>query len=212
MKPRIIGINGKKGSGKDTFANLLKNKDDYRVFAFAEALYDEVARRYHVSVAFLQNRASKETPSLLLQGLSPRSALQQIGQECRSTDPEFFVKKVARRMALEMAPQECPGTIFSDLRLPNELDFIRSKKGLFVRIVRQRIDLSHIDTHITEVALDDQDADITLENPEGRPEAMYDLWVQAVTCYAGEPIKVTQDGVVTITPSEGGGLENLGVR
>src|SRR6476661_846445 len=58
----ILGLLGAKGAGKDTAAKLFIQKYGYRRIAFADALYLEVANAFGVTVEFLNNRDTKETP------------------------------------------------------------------------------------------------------------------------------------------------------
>lgn len=59
---KIVGLTGKKGAGKDTIAALLCKFFGFTRLAFADALYQEVATTFDVTVDFLGNRDTKETP------------------------------------------------------------------------------------------------------------------------------------------------------
>lgn len=59
---KIIGLLGVKGSGKDTAASFLIASRGYRRIGFADALYREAAVAFGVTVEFLGNRNTKETP------------------------------------------------------------------------------------------------------------------------------------------------------
>ena len=60
----ILGLSGKKGSGKDTVADILCETLEAAPIkaAFADALYDEVSEYFGVSVEDLRRRQTKETP------------------------------------------------------------------------------------------------------------------------------------------------------
>lgn len=66
---KLVGMIGGKGLGKDTAASALVQAG-WRSIAFADALYIEISEAYGVSVQFLQNRDTKETP---LMELAPRN-------------------------------------------------------------------------------------------------------------------------------------------
>lgn len=66
MLQDVIGLLGAKGAGKDTAARFLMDHGYLRV-GFADALYQEVALAYGVTVAFLSLRETKEKPLLRLQ-------------------------------------------------------------------------------------------------------------------------------------------------
>jgi hypothetical protein len=59
---QVIGLIGVKGAGKDTAAAILIEKFGFQRVAFADALYREVAEAFGVTVEFLGNRDTKETP------------------------------------------------------------------------------------------------------------------------------------------------------
>ena len=59
---RLVGLLGLKGVGKDTAAKLLEKHFGFIHTSFAAELYQEIACAYDVSVAFLANRETKETP------------------------------------------------------------------------------------------------------------------------------------------------------
>lgn len=59
---KIVGLLGLRGSGKDTAAAALVSQLGFTRLAFADPLYNEVAEAFGVTVAFLQNRDTKELP------------------------------------------------------------------------------------------------------------------------------------------------------
>ena len=58
---KVIGLLGKKGSGKGTVAEALVGIG-YKEIAFADPLYEEAAEAFSVSVESLKVRETKETP------------------------------------------------------------------------------------------------------------------------------------------------------
>lgn len=62
----ILGFSGLKGSGKDTLAGYLVNEHGYHRVAFGDALKEEVAQGFGVTVDFLNQRDTKETPQACL--------------------------------------------------------------------------------------------------------------------------------------------------
>ena len=163
--PRIIGLSAKKRHGKDTLGRLLA-QHGYRRIAFADALYEEVAHRYGVSVATLQHPLTKEMSLEALGGLSPRQALQQHGMEHRAQDAEYWVRRV------EQAVDECPGQrwVITDVRLPNEAEWAESH-GILVRVTRPGLPPDN-DTHISETALDNWPFRYRVTNHENQSESM----------------------------------------
>ena len=58
---KIVGILGRKGSGKDTIAEALKDLGFVQE-SFAKPVYEEVAAAFGVTVELLSRRETKETP------------------------------------------------------------------------------------------------------------------------------------------------------
>lgn len=59
---QIIGMLGKKGSGKDTCANVIVSEFGFARTSFARTLYIEAAEAHGQSVELLSNRDTKESP------------------------------------------------------------------------------------------------------------------------------------------------------
>lgn len=77
---KLILINGPKGSGKDTLAQMILDRiPNTRLTTFKTVLYKETARRLNVDLNWLievaTDRTLKETPLEELGGISPRQAL-----------------------------------------------------------------------------------------------------------------------------------------
>lgn len=189
----IIGIMGQKGSGKDTLAGLLV-QDGYISMAFADALYTEVARRYNVTEPFLRHRPTKETPSPLLGGKSPRQVLQEVGMLCREQDPDYWVRILEERLESEPPFAGLQGILITDVRMPNEVAFIRrAPRNLLVRVVRPGMAETG-DTHITEQALRETPCDLLLTNVEGRPESLREQWHAAIEKRSWEEVCAYEEG------------------
>jgi hypothetical protein len=64
MTPHLIALTGHKGAGKDTVADLLVAMLPVaKKFAFADALREEVCAAFHIPLAALTNRDTKERPT-----------------------------------------------------------------------------------------------------------------------------------------------------
>jgi ABC-type dipeptide/oligopeptide/nickel transport system ATPase component len=99
----FIGIQGKAGSGKDTFAKMLMDNIDEGIgvshrIAFADPLKRTVSELYGVELDAFYNRELKEIKmdvSVSEDRLSPRDILQQFGtQVMRNFDENFWVKRM----------------------------------------------------------------------------------------------------------------------
>lgn len=130
--PHLIALGGQAGVGKDTIARALWGVFQYRAVALAAPLYELVAARYNVTQMFLHVRGTKEQPSPVLGGQSPRRLLQRAGDELRRQEgDDVLIDRLRARIAAE------PGTRFvvTDLRLAREADAIRDLGGVVVRLL-----------------------------------------------------------------------------
>lgn len=156
----IIGISGKKATGKDTLFAPLSQMGFKRV-SFADALKADVRAKLGLSLEQTDG-ALKEHPTKYLAPSgkiwTPRAIMIAWGQFFRSFDPLFWVKKAYEIIrGLPNGSKIC----ITDVRFPNEADFIKDKGGFLVRLER-RLDLREgiypgcsNDKDVSETALDE---------------------------------------------------------
>jgi hypothetical protein len=167
-KPKVIGLCGRMGSGKDAAAALL-SMVGYQRIAFADAVRGEVAASINLD----------ECPSLAYQfpevlhawdnvqpdevWLKPttqnmRVLLQWWGTEYRrAQDPDYWVRIVLSKLQ--------PDNFYaiSDVRFPNEAALVRAAGGVIWRIERDT-QVNGIYGHVSEQLLDDIEVDATFSN------------------------------------------------
>ena len=178
--PRVIGLSAKKRHGKDTFGAQLQALGYARV-AFADALYEEVADAYGVSVARLQDPATKEMPMAALGGASPRACLQNHGMRRRAADPEYWIRRVE---AVVQDPTR--RFVVTDVRLPDEAAAV-ARYGVVVRITRPGLPAAP-DYHISETALDAYPFRYRLTNHEGDPASLLRNWMAVLDASRQRPL------------------------
>lgn len=165
----LVGLVGKKRSGKDTFAEGLID-GGFQRFAFADALRSAVLATdplvYSVDgnghealdgvplrLSFIVNRdgweKAKARPEV-------RRLLQEYGVAIRALDADFWVRVVMEQTVLARL------AVVTDVRFPNEVDAIKARGGTIIRI--ERPGLESTDEHVSETALDDYVADLTVSN------------------------------------------------
>ena len=119
----VIGLLGAKGCGKDTAAKFLVDELGYKRAAFADALYQEVADAFGISVEFLGNRDTKETelPSLCLdkcKDLRFGYCVMRHEKKTLKSDPDAWLRPRSPRSILQLwgteyrrrgIPGVCPG-------------------------------------------------------------------------------------------------------
>lgn len=171
MNPPLIGVMGKKRSGKDTFASFLVDGYGYRRVAFADPLKEALLKvdpiiptnptngfdRYGEGQILEAMRLSKIIERFGWEGAKAepevRRLLQEYGVTIRSYQPDFWLRiAMAKASSLRVGSNGSP-VIITDVRFPNEADAIREAGGILVRVLRPG--LASDDTHESETALDD---------------------------------------------------------
>lgn len=145
MKRRIIGFAGAAGSGKTTAAKIL-NELGYERVRFAGPL-----KSMMLAVGLTVDEIDgplKESPCALLGGKTPRWAMQSIGYEWgrQLIDPNLWINAWDR--AVHALPSHV-AVVSDDVRFQNEVDAIRARGGLVVRIDRDGLKRG---SHVSEQA------------------------------------------------------------
>ncbi len=147
---RLVAMSGKKGSGKDTAAELLVSEGFERV-SFAGPLKEAVRTIFGWSEQHTDGDLKEEVDPEW--GLSPRHAMQRIGTDLvRGYMQDLWVKGMKRRLQAAWREDPTKKFVVADCRFENEADLIKSLGGQVWRIVRPGI-VSE-DTHPSETGLD----------------------------------------------------------
>lgn len=189
IRPLLIGLTGHANAGKDTVAQLLSIHTGAARFAFADGVYQEVARAFDVSsTAVLGLRATKEIPIDCLalyrcmdrgfvdalpahirsepyKARSPRNILQWWGTEYRRAQNPGHWVAAAQQTILGLWAQPMPPSsiVVTDVRFPNEAELIRNLGGFIWKIERPGAAPAPTG-HISEVQGDEFRPDLTIGN------------------------------------------------
>lgn len=188
----LIGISGKKMSGKDTVAHMINRActpilgydiEDGRRYAiyeqykfqykkFADKLKDMVCLLLGCTRAQLENQEFKESPlGDEWDNLTPRKVLQLFGTEGvrKTIHPDIWVNALFADYNPERTTDSTKWNkpisnwIIPDVRFPNEAERIKKLGGTLIRVERRSL-LSD-DSHPSETALDDYtEWDYVIEN------------------------------------------------
>lgn len=150
----IIGLAGKKQSGKDTFCKLATAMCKVSCFhlAFADSLKLEVAEALDISVEEIERNKSLYRPML-----------QWFGTEFRRTvnSDDYWIRRVADKIV--KLPNDTSVCFITDVRFPNEAKFIKEIGGLVIHIKRDLEDVN--DLHKSEQSMDGYNGyDYVIEN------------------------------------------------
>ena len=149
---KIIGISGKKGSGKDTFAKFLQNQlelstcKSVRIDSFAANLKYCCALISGQPDYLFYNQDMKDRKAGFL-NFTNRELMQKFGDLTRSLDKDIWVKSLFNKY-LDNPPEYL---IISDVRFKNEAEHIKKLDGILIRIESDRV---KEDNHISEIELD----------------------------------------------------------
>lgn len=153
---KIIGLSGKKQSGKTTAAMFLNKMTNSAVVGFADSLKDIIQVCFGATEAQL-NGTDEEKNSLLACGKTSREMMQLVGTDWfRELDNHCWVRALMRRVQVY---EKLDVIIIPDVRFANEVQFIQKQEanyqrtGHVIRLLRAPFKLS--DEHYSETALDD---------------------------------------------------------
>ncbi len=155
---KIITIAGKAQHGKDTTAELLKNR--LEVCKEKKVLlthYGDLLK--YVCEKFFNWDGKKDEAG--------RSLLQYVGTEVvRAAEPDYWVDFI--KSILTMFPDKWDYVIIPDTRFPNEIDNLKDDFDVVaVRVARPDFDNGLTEeqkNHKSETALDDYEFDWTIDN------------------------------------------------
>lgn len=177
--PLIVAITGRAGAGKDTAGSFFRTALHAAGFAvhrmaFADTMRDMLAPL--VPQEYMRTPALKEKPIPHI-GKSYRELMQTLGTEWGRDmiAADLWVSALARRVAARTATHWLhhvdTGVAFviTDLRLPNEYEWVRSMGGVVVRVHRD--DLPATRAHSSEQHFDEFSPDLTFHNA-ATPEAL----------------------------------------
>jgi hypothetical protein len=141
----LIGLSGRKRSGKDTVCDLVRDLHPGRVtrIAFADALKEEVAQLLGVTVTEIEADKARY-----------RGILQWWGTEWRRhQDPLYWIKRTAEKIERIRADRSADVVVVTDVRFLNEALLIEDLGGALLRVSRPGADTDP-DAHSSETALD----------------------------------------------------------
>ncbi len=169
----FIGLHGKAGASKDTAADYLCHQHGWMRYALADPIRAGLyAMLYKLKLdgditpelapAVFTDRFLKEKtlPGI---GKSPRQLMQTLGTEWgrEMVHPRLWLI-LADATIERHRDQGGVGMVITDIRFPDEAEWIRSHGGKVWRITRT--DTTPVNDHISEAGLPDHLIDLTINN------------------------------------------------
>lgn len=162
LTPKLVGVTGLKGTGKDTVASHLCDIYGFRRFAYADILRDALVRMFGVSPDLFTEAALKEVATPELFGQTPRYLMQTLGTEWGRdiVSPTLWIDLMFRQV--EQSGSQL--VVVSDVRFDHEAEAIRSRGGKIWRVIRPDSPYFSGDVHRSEAGISDHLVDTTINN------------------------------------------------
>lgn len=141
----VVGISGKRGTGKDLLGKYL-SYHKFKMMPFAGELKDRVRRDFGLSKEQTDGSQKEQATKLLREIISPESTdprseywtprqiMIAYGQFFRQFDNLYWVKKVFDKIKAG-APNDL--IAITDVRFKNEADYVKQQGGFLVRLERR---------------------------------------------------------------------------
>lgn len=163
---KLIGLIGKKQSGKSTAAKYLNEKYKFAELSFATRLKEGAMALFDLTEEQVNGPSEIREAIIPHYEMSARQILQWLGTDVlREKWPNFHVDVLRRQINHHNFYDKW---VITDVRFPNEIEFIKELGGITLRVVRKsQEDEVNKDTHISENALNDIKTDFTIECEDG---------------------------------------------
>lgn len=171
----IIGIAGKKRSGKDTVAKVLIDNHGFGKLAFADPIKRALCAMLSIEMEYLEEHKDERDP---VSGLTYRYLMQTLGEDwcCGVVGKGFMISLLDQTLIHDSSWYK--NFVITDIRRESEADYVRGALGgKVLHITRKSAD---VDTHITEAGIKIQSGDALIEN-DGTLEQLHEKIGQFVT-------------------------------
>ena len=166
----ILSISGRIGSGKDTIADIIQTITPYyhwEVKKFAGKLKDVAELITGIPKVRFEDQEFKKSDMGPEWGMTYRDLLQKIGTEAMRNGVHenvwvnaLFSEYQATTVTVGTSEfdfteeDQLPNWIITDTRFPNELQAVKEKNGITIKVVRNTDNTVGV-AHTSETALDD---------------------------------------------------------
>ncbi len=163
---KVVGFGCTAQVGKDTAANYLQTKYPKKLkrVAFADELKKAAMVIFNLSWEQCfgpQEIKEKIDPRY---GKSPRQLLQELGEKMREIFPDIWIVKVFNEAIPELQEQGYDCFAISDVRYPNEANWIHKQGGVVARIERKNCGVTIGAEHSSETAMKAYACDVEIPN------------------------------------------------
>jgi hypothetical protein len=168
---KIIGISGRKYSGKDMLGKYLIKNHGYTRLAFADPLKEAAKCIFGFSDEQVYGDKKEEIDPFW--NISPRQVLQYLGTNLLRNNmkeilPEvgtdLWVHVLKRQILQKIKKDSSAKFVITDVRFPNEIEFIKSMGGITIKLKRNLKKKNQLYTHESEMLIDELETDFEFDN------------------------------------------------
>lgn len=168
--PRLIGLTGKAGSGKDTVGGILKRVYDFQTVAFADPIRAAMRGMIGLSPEQFAHPLKEEViPDL---GKSPRQMMQTLGTEWGRQLVNEDIWLILANRKIQAWFKLNTSVAVTDVRFENEAAFIRNNGGVVWHINRGGAGTKH--AHASEAGVRREEGDVVIDN-NGTLEELFQI-------------------------------------
>ena len=177
--PLIVGFGHRQRVGKDTLAGLLRTRlAEYGLNAYRDAFawrLKDIARKVFGYAGLGPIDLYEKSPELRdtilpALGMTPRQVWITFGNSMRKMASDVWIRGVLDNVAYSSASI----VLVSDVRYPNEVDAIKERGGLLVKVTRSSIAESDDEADMALAGMPDSEWDFIIRN-DGGMAALGDL-------------------------------------
>jgi hypothetical protein len=166
----IIGISGRKYSGKDTLGEYLIQNHGYTRLAFADALKE--ATKCIFGFTDEQVYGNKKEDIDPFWNISAREVLQHLGTNVfrnnmkellPNVGTDLWIYVLKRKILQKLEEDPSAKFVITDVRFPNEIEFIKSMNGITIKLKRDS-EKNQFYNHESEMLIDNLVTDFEFDN------------------------------------------------
>ncbi len=175
----IIAIHGLKQSGKSTVGEYLRWCYGFKHLMFAGKLKAAAAALCYCSATTVESIEWKDAPLSQYDNMTGRQFLQRLGDAMKKEFGEdYWIRTL--NVSLEMWVEKGENIVITDMRMPNEYEYIQSVEGAAFHIYMGSFTDKSTDTHRTEAGIRGVPWDYSIAN-NGTLDELYasvDVWMK----------------------------------
>lgn len=184
--PAIIGITGKKYSGKDTLGKLFMSKYNYKRLAYADPLktvckciFGFNDDQLYGDKKEIDDEFWKTTPRKVLQYVGTNMFREHMKNIIPHIENNIWVEVVKKQILDERKQNPNATFVITDIRFENEAQLIRDLGGIVIKLKRNDSEII-IDNHASEQEIDMLYADYEFTN-NNTIEELYEKVLDAIS-------------------------------